>query len=472
MHARPLRVLIAASDRELLRCLSRFLEMFGYEVSQANRTGSALTAVQDRRPDILILDESLSPRDGWDLCRSVRRELFDAPLKVFLLATNIQAEEVATAVAVGVDDFLAKPLNYGEILARLRAGARSLEFDRRAKQQAKCDPVTKLLTRSTLERALTREEKKSEESEEKKPLSCVAFAFDFLHRVRLHHGRDAEPRFYAAIAAELPNWLPTGVLAARIESNTVAVALPGFTMAEARDWANELRAHLRDTEVRIDNESFAFTASFGISQRESGEHPSEVISKAEEALETAQISGGDYVVAHGDFEEEFDDLVKATEAAQLFQRTCARDVMQPCTITLRTNEKLGAVARVLESTGLPGVPVVDENKKLVGCVTMQQVDDYRHRTTDVKGTAIIEECLGQEFLREAEQTSFAKLMLRFGQFPEALIVIESQGKPTGLVTLNSLAALSQPLTTSTFVSKSLGTNTRDLAVKDSFQIAP
>lgn len=469
MHARPLRVLIAASDRELLRCLSRFLEMFGYEVSQANRTGSALTAVQDRRPDILILDESLSPRDGWELCRSVRRELFDAPLKVFLLATSIQAEEVAAAVAVGVDDFLAKPLNYGEILARLRAGARSLEFDRRAKQQAKCDPVTKLLTRSALERAISKEVKNSDQ---KKPLCCVSFAFDFLHRVRLHHGKDAERRFYAAISAELPNWLPNGVLAARIESNTVAVSLPGFTMAEARNWANELRAHLRDTEVRIDHESFAFTASFGISQREPGELPAEVISKAEEALETAQISGGDYVVAHGDFEEEYDELVKATEAAQLFQRTCARDVMQPCTITLRTDEKLGAVAHVLESTGLPGVPIVDENKKLVGCVTMQQVDDYRHRTTGAQGTAIIEECLGQEFLRESEQTSFAKLMLRFGQFPDALIVIESQGKPTGLVTLNSLAALSQPLTTSTFVAKSPGTTTRDLAVKDSFQIAP
>ena len=75
-------------------------------------------------------------------CRQLFSKNRNGYTYTFLMVRDVKAEGLTEALMAGVDDFLAKPLVYGELLARLRSGARVLEYERRMRQQSAIDQTT------------------------------------------------------------------------------------------------------------------------------------------------------------------------------------------------------------------------------------------------------------------------------------------------------------------------------------------
>src|SRR6185436_10032655 len=123
MSPRPFTILIVSPDRASLRRLSRFLDAFGYDVRQATDSQQALAAVQSARPDFLIADASGGQPVDLALCRGVRRVWPDGYTYCLLLTENPDIGQITAGLEAGFDDFLAAPIVFGELLARLRAGA-------------------------------------------------------------------------------------------------------------------------------------------------------------------------------------------------------------------------------------------------------------------------------------------------------------------------------------------------------------
>jgi two-component system OmpR family response regulator len=114
-----MRLLVVEDDVKLLRALERGLQREGYTVDAA-RTGDEAVAQASRHDyDAVVLDLMLPGRDGFSVCRALRDTSRWMP--VLMLTARAEVSERIRGLDAGADDYLVKPFDFGELLARLRA---------------------------------------------------------------------------------------------------------------------------------------------------------------------------------------------------------------------------------------------------------------------------------------------------------------------------------------------------------------
>ena len=121
------RVLVADDDRAIRESLARALELEGYEVVTASDGASALAAVRDKPAAVLVLDVMMPGIDGLTVCRVLRAERDRTP--ILMLTARTETLDRVAGLDAGADDYLAKPFDLDELLARLRALVRRTRFD-------------------------------------------------------------------------------------------------------------------------------------------------------------------------------------------------------------------------------------------------------------------------------------------------------------------------------------------------------
>ena len=112
------RVLIVDDDRKLRELLTEYLEEFGFQVSTLSDGRRILSAIKTKTPDIIILDIMLPHKDGFEILKEVRT-VFSVPV-IMLTARGEDADRIV-GLELGADDYLPKPFNPRELLARIRA---------------------------------------------------------------------------------------------------------------------------------------------------------------------------------------------------------------------------------------------------------------------------------------------------------------------------------------------------------------
>ena len=122
-----MRVLVVEDDSDLRRLLERGLGEEGYELEMARTGHEALAAADARPPAMIVLDIGLPDTDGRDLCQALRSRGMMAPV-LFLTARDSVPDRVS-GFGVGGDDYLTKPFEFAELIARLGALARRARVD-------------------------------------------------------------------------------------------------------------------------------------------------------------------------------------------------------------------------------------------------------------------------------------------------------------------------------------------------------
>jgi two-component system response regulator MprA len=113
------RVAIAEDDGDLRRALERALAEEGFDVAVASSGGELLASVEASVPDVLVIDIGLPDSDGRDVCQAVRARGVRSPV-IFLTARGALTDRLAGFHAGG-DDYLVKPFEFKELVARLHA---------------------------------------------------------------------------------------------------------------------------------------------------------------------------------------------------------------------------------------------------------------------------------------------------------------------------------------------------------------
>lgn len=111
-------ILIVDDDPTLRELISIQLEQEGYLVRKAENGRVGVAMVRDQQPDIVILDLLMPEMDGLEACREIRTF---SDLPVLMLTARSENQDIVTGLERGADDYLAKPFNMDELLARLRA---------------------------------------------------------------------------------------------------------------------------------------------------------------------------------------------------------------------------------------------------------------------------------------------------------------------------------------------------------------
>ena len=152
-------LLLVEDDRKLVRALERGLAREGYAVDIAYTGEEALELVSSRTYDAVVLDVMLPGADGFEVCEALRQQ--QRMLPVLMLTARSEVADRIRGLDAGADDYLVKPFDFGELLARLRALGRRSQSERGPLAEVgelRLDAATRTVTRAGLEVELTARE--------------------------------------------------------------------------------------------------------------------------------------------------------------------------------------------------------------------------------------------------------------------------------------------------------------------------
>ena len=130
------KALIVEDDSNIAELLRLYLEKDGFEVSQAADGGEGVRLAQSVQPDIILLDIMLPVMDGWGVCAEVRKT---SQVPIIMLTAKSETDDKINGLEMGADDYVTKPFEIKELMARIHALLRRSEPENTA-------PVGKKLT--------------------------------------------------------------------------------------------------------------------------------------------------------------------------------------------------------------------------------------------------------------------------------------------------------------------------------------
>ena len=129
-------VLIVEDDKNIQELLQMYLEKEGYAVTVASDGGQGLSKFRAIKPDLVLLDVMMPVMDGWSVCKAIRAE---SQTPVIMLTAKGELDDKVAGLKSGADDYITKPFEMREVLARIEAVLRRSD---RGVDQAKARRLT------------------------------------------------------------------------------------------------------------------------------------------------------------------------------------------------------------------------------------------------------------------------------------------------------------------------------------------
>ncbi|MFH1524937.1 MAG: response regulator transcription factor [Chloroflexota bacterium] len=114
-------ILVIDDESNIVRLVRDYLGQAGYRVLAASNAETGLHALRSETPDLLVLDLGLPDRDGWDLTRLIRSDRQLASIPIIMLTARVDDNDRIIGLELGADDYITKPFNPREVVARVRA---------------------------------------------------------------------------------------------------------------------------------------------------------------------------------------------------------------------------------------------------------------------------------------------------------------------------------------------------------------
>jgi len=266
----PLRLLLVEDEPTQLLMTQRMLRRGGFEVETASDGAEALAKLATGRFQLLVTDWEMPGMDGPTLCRKVRATPLPGYLYILLLTGQISTRSVVIGLEAGADDYVRKPADEAELLARLAAGRRIVRLEqslRDANAQIQrlsiTDPLVQAYNRRYLNAQLPQEV--SQARARGGALAAILADLDFFKSINDEHGHqvgDEVLRHFvtlvrAVIGAER-DWV------ARYGGEEFVVVLPQADLEQALAVAETLRQRCAASAVRTEAGELRYTASFGV----------------------------------------------------------------------------------------------------------------------------------------------------------------------------------------------------------------
>jgi len=147
------KILIVDDERINLEFFQVMLSRLGYSVITAEDGDEALELIVRERPDLVLLDNILPGKTGWEVTREVKqdeqyREIADTPIIMFSAMDDV--EDKVEGFELGIEDYITKPFNFSEVLARIQAVLRQHELSRQVARRERRLTLVESLRNSLL----------------------------------------------------------------------------------------------------------------------------------------------------------------------------------------------------------------------------------------------------------------------------------------------------------------------------------
>lgn len=473
MSPRPFSILIVSADRTLLRRMSKFLEIFGYEVRQACSETAALAAAEASPPDFLLVDgqlkDTVSAVASKQICRQIRRLDTLVFTYCILLVENPEVAALTESLEAGFDDFLARDVVYGELLARLRAGARVLEYERRLTEQNGFDTITGLLERSAWQREwpIWQQAVEADKTVRSAPYLAI-LDFDSFGRFARVRGLNNYRELLRNATQTVQRALPKNALAGVVHDNRLSILFTAADDDAAGKAAEAWLKALREATLRVSNADVHVTASIGFTAVQASEPADIAQQRATSALQLAKSSGRNCVVHSDEVDDEQQAWTELAAEGRLFATTLARDVMTSCPLLIGADETVDQGLALAQQTQLPLLPVVDADGRLLGLVSTTKLEAARSQAQRPRQASVrlVRHVMQTDYPKFNETTSLNEMMEHFADSEQDVAVVVRDQRPAGLVFCQGLAALNERLNIAAFQPAEVGAGSEYLLVPE------
>lgn len=298
-------VLIAEDDPAARAIMTRLLSRSGYRVVTAE-DGTQALALAEHAVDIALVDWMMPGVDGLEVCRRLKAAT-DGRTYVIMVTARARKTDLVHALESGADDYVTKPTDHGELLARVRAGERIARRERaltdachQARGEADRDALTGLHTRGCFDRALLVQVATAGPEH---PLALLLLDLDHFKRINDRHGHPVGDEVLRRVGGVIADQVRAGVdIPARYGGEEFAVLAPATTLAAARRMAERIRRHVAELRVPGGGRLLAVTVSAGIAglREHGGDHQAAaraLVSAADSRLYQAKRAGRNRVAA-------------------------------------------------------------------------------------------------------------------------------------------------------------------------------
>jgi two-component system cell cycle response regulator len=263
------RLLLVEDEPTQRMMLERQLTRAGYVVDTAEDGEAALAKILEGQYQILLTDWEMPGMDGPTLCKRVREANLTTYLYILLLTGHLTTDDVVAGLGAGADDYVRKPANQSELLARLSAGSRIVRLEqslREANEKIQLLSITDSLA-GTFNRRYLNDQLISEVERARRygrPLAAIMADLDRFKRIndeRGHASGDEVLRRFADLAKSVirpSDWI------ARYGGEEFVIVMPETDASGAAIAAEKIRAQCACAPMPLATGALEVTASFGV----------------------------------------------------------------------------------------------------------------------------------------------------------------------------------------------------------------
>lgn len=297
------QILVVESRPNVAKLLEEYLKEAGYESEIAPTLPEGITKANEREFDLIIAALELGGEDGLRLCSHLRSQEATRHVPILLVISDTDLSQLAKGLELGVTDYLIKPIDRNELLARSRTQIRRRRYHDRLRNlfhksvsMAYTDSLTGLYNRRYLNANLDR--KILEIAESAKPLSFIMLDVDHFKPVNDTHGHAIGDEVLIEIARRLGEGVRDMDFIARYGGEEFAIVLPDANADIGHKVAERMRRSIGELPIRLQNgQQLPVTVSLGVATATSPlEEAEDLIRRADEALYDAKRCGRDRVV--------------------------------------------------------------------------------------------------------------------------------------------------------------------------------
>jgi len=285
---------VVAEDSALLRAVAcRTLLEHGYDVHAVADGLEALEVIRRTRPDVVLCDVAMPRLDGYGVLDAMKADPATADTPVVFLTSHTRSDQAAEGLRRGAYDYLRKPFDGVELIARMHAAVRTKRLQDELQRLLSTDPLTGLANRRSAEQALA-----AAVAGDASGVSVAILDVDHFKRVNDEWGHEAGDDVLKEVGARLAHAAGTGCTVARWGGEEfLLVCEPPASAADVAALAREaVRAEpfpLRDGGALRITLSAGWTAACG------GDASGDLVRRADGALYAAKAGGRDRVVGPG-----------------------------------------------------------------------------------------------------------------------------------------------------------------------------